>query len=368
MSDPYTRPPRFTTRGGSQQREEPQGKLSTERGTHGKLSAKRGTQSKLSPHLKIGEKITDHHQVVQKKNMMNLISKRRIMYKKKQQHFGLRKKQIQDDYLIEQSTSSVSATKPLGLVWSWYHLLQKGGWKFRTQWFWRTCPQFERMEFLINRSTCEVEASWHQATWLGKASLDWTSLLSLHKSLGARTLEIKPQKSSRISRDENVTRQSSSKWHRLDERTSWTSKLGASTWNPYEQLEWKVAQLPEGPSISKMTWIGYLRQGANSIRFTWTGWSGRMTCFGEISVEKGMLGMTTSTNGKNFLILALWAMIWQIPLLLFLQYPRQSFLNLKSIFPFQRCSWWWQLSFVKASLNDSFALMSPMLIESLSNL
>ena len=31
---------------------------------------------------------------------------------------------------------------------------------------------------------------------MGKASLDWTSLLSLHKSLGARTFEITPQKSS----------------------------------------------------------------------------------------------------------------------------------------------------------------------------
>ena len=87
MNDPYTRPSGFTTRGGSQPREEPQG--SSQQREEPRGSSQQREEPTTERHLKISGRITDHHQVVQ--SMMNLISNRRIMYNKKQQHFGFKK-------------------------------------------------------------------------------------------------------------------------------------------------------------------------------------------------------------------------------------------------------------------------------------
>ena len=53
--------------------------------------------------------------------------------------------ELQDDYLLEQATSSVSASKLLGLVWSWCDLPKTTWWNCWTHSQWWTYYQFRQM-------------------------------------------------------------------------------------------------------------------------------------------------------------------------------------------------------------------------------
>ena len=130
----------------------------------------------------------------------------------------------------------------------------------------------------------------YSTAWMGETSLDWTPCY-----LFTRPWEIGRWKSRHKRAGEFSAMRSFSERARASGSDWMRGQVDPPNWERRFEIpkgSWHETWLNYERDVrSKMTWIGYLKQCTNSIRFTWMGWSGRMTSFGVISFEKGMFGM-----------------------------------------------------------------------------